>query len=126
MDIHTATEVAFKNGYEKGYAEGKAAANSVNVRCEKCGKDMSLVNVLTFNRDGSDSEHLTIIDEADEDAVVIDATPNWVGNGLSEEEMLETIRCPHCGKFPFKSEEIQVYEIMRIVCFKTGEENKDG
>lgn len=24
MDIHTATEVAFKNGYEKGYAEGKA------------------------------------------------------------------------------------------------------
>jgi rubrerythrin len=26
MDVHTATELAYKNGYEKGYADGKADA----------------------------------------------------------------------------------------------------
>ena len=32
MDEHTATELAYKNGYEKGYADAKAEV----VRCKDC------------------------------------------------------------------------------------------
>ena len=32
MDEHTATELAYKNGYDKGYADAKAEL----VRCEDC------------------------------------------------------------------------------------------
>ena len=32
MDEHTATELAYKNGYEKGYADAKAEL----VRCKDC------------------------------------------------------------------------------------------
>ena len=38
---------------------------------------------------------------------------------LTEEEMRERIECPYCKQFPFGSEEIQVYDVVRIVCFKT-------
>ena len=43
---------------------------------------------------------------------------------LSEEEMFETITCPHCKQFPFKSTEIQVYDVVRVVCFKTEERGR--
>lgn len=36
--------------------------------------------------------------------------------------MMETITCPHCGKFPFIDKEIHVYDIVRIVCFKSEKE----
>lgn len=26
--------------------------------------------------------------------------------------------CPFCGKFPFANNEVQIHEIVRIVCFK--------
>ena len=77
-----------------------------------------------FNYDGSDSRYLYPYQEMEEDAVVLDLDANWVGYELSEEEMTETITCPHCGKFPFKQEEIQTYEIVRIVMFKSEEEEK--
>ena len=37
--------------------------------------------------------------------------------GLTEEEQIEDIRCPYCKKFPFKDKEIQVHELIHIVCF---------
>lgn len=36
MDIYTATEQAFKNGYEKGYAKGQEDAMNSIVRCKDC------------------------------------------------------------------------------------------
>ena len=39
--------------------------------------------------------------------------------------MLDTIVCPHCKKFPFHSKEIQVFDVVRVVCFKE-EEAVDG
>ena len=32
--------------------------------------------------------------------------------------MIDTITCPHCGKFPFESTEIYVYDIVRVVMFR--------
>ena len=92
------------------------------MKCEKCGKEMYMINVNLFCRDGSDCLAPHIYDQCDDNAVVIDTTSNWTGYELSEEEMLETICCPHCGKFPFSDKEIQVYDVVRIVCFKSRED----
>lgn len=92
------------------------------MKCEKCGKEMYMINVNSFCRDGSDCFAPHAYEQFDNDVVVIDTTQNWTGYELSEEEMLETITCPHCGKFPFVNKEIQVYDIVRVVCFKENTE----
>lgn len=86
--------------------------------CEKCGKEIDFVNVRTFNYDGSDSLIETTFTEVSTGAVVFETTPSWTGYELSEEEMTETIECPYCKQFPFKSKEIGVYNIVQVVCFK--------
>lgn len=88
------------------------------MKCEKCGTEIATLLIDIFNRDGSDSFQTHEIAECPENAVCVDVDPNWTGNELSEEEMLETIKCPNCGKFPFKSKEIQTLEFVRIVMFK--------
>lgn len=97
------------------------------MKCEKCGHDTDRLRIGVFNRDGSDSDDFPYIQELDppfdEDGcsvVIIETNQNWTGYGLSEEEMMEDIRCPHCGEFPFRHKEVQVYDIVRIVCFKEG------
>ena len=73
-----------------------------------------------FNYDGSDNWYKAEIVETEEaEAVVMDLNHNWTGYELTEEEQTETIACPHCEQFPFKHEEVQCYEIVRVVCFKT-------
>lgn len=53
------------------------------MKCEKCGKEMYLIKLNIFNRDGSDSHVPHMYDEEqDEDAVVIDTNPNWTGYEL--------------------------------------------
>ena len=91
------------------------------MKCEKCGKTIDHVMVGLFNYDGSDSDVEHYIEEAEEDAVVFETDKDWTGYELSEEEMLETIKCPHCGKFPFESTELQVYDVVRVVMFKKPE-----
>ena len=88
--------------------------------CEKCGKETWFLNVNTFDKDGCDSDVAIPTQEYPENAVVLDATTAWTGFELSDEEMMGTISCPHCGKFPFESREIQVYHIVRLVMFKKG------
>lgn len=91
------------------------------MKCEKCGKEIENLLVDTFLRYGSDTEIEQPIIECEHNAVYIETTKNWTGYDLSEEEMLETITCPHCKQFPFKSTEMQVYDVVRVVCFKTEE-----
>ena len=89
--------------------------------CEKCGKEIAYVNMLRFNYDGSDNWVQYSINEEENDmAVFMDADHNWTGCDLTEEEQMETIICPHCKQFPFEYEEVQSYEIVRVVCFKKG------
>lgn len=94
------------------------------MKCEKCGKTIDHVMVGLFDHNGSDSDVKHYIEETEEDAVVFETETNWTGYELSEEEMMDTISCPHCGKFPFKHEEVQVYTVVRVVCFKTEEEEQ--
>jgi len=89
------------------------------VKCEKCGAELDALEIGEFCRDGSDVRINVAIVEADKDAVVFETTPNWTDYELSEEERLDGVLCPHCKQFPFKNREIQVYDIVRCVCFKT-------
>lgn len=91
------------------------------IRCKKCGKIIGSVNVGRFNYDGSDSDIKYSLNEVEEDAVYFETDANWTGYELSEEEMSETIYCPHCDEFPFNDKEVQVYNIVRVVCFKGGD-----
>lgn len=86
------------------------------VKCEKCGKEMPYLLVNEFNYSGSDS-FLRYSYNRIEGCVSIVTFRNWTGYELSEEEMLETIVCPHCGKYPFQSKEIHVYDEVEIVMF---------
>ncbi len=92
------------------------------MKCEKCGKDINQVRINVFRYDGLDVDILENINECEEDAVVFETTQNWTGYELTEEEMIDGIRCPICGEFPFKHKEVQVYDIVRVVCFKEGVE----
>ena len=90
------------------------------MNCEICGKQLDSLLINTFDRFGSDYWDEVTIDECEEDAVVVETTQNWTGYELSEEEMRETVVCPYCKKWPFHSEELQIYETVRVVMFKGG------
>lgn len=94
------------------------------VKCEKCGKEMPYVLVNKFNYSGSDS-FLKYSYNRIGGCVSIVADRNWTGYELSEEEIPETIVCPHCGKYPFQSKEIHVCDEVEIVMFPKENKNVD-
>ncbi len=96
------------------------------MKCEKCGKEMGGIGISIncFNHDGTDSLYIHSFDELT-NVIVVDTDKSWTGYELTEEEQLETIKCPHCDQFPFKVKEIQVHEIVRIVMFKKEHEDDD-
>ena len=96
------------------------------MKCEKCGQEINALLVDVFRYDGSDDFDEHPVFECEENAAYIETTQNWTGYEQSEEEMLDTIVCPYCKQFPFQSKEIQVYDVVRVVCFKKGEALKDG
>ena len=97
------------------------------MKCEKCGKDIAHITTSRFSYDGSDYDDTIGIEEDEHyNAVIMETDKNWTGYELSEEEMRERIECPYCKQFPFGNEEIQVYDVVRIVCFKTAHPTEKG
>ena len=92
------------------------------MKCEKCGKDINQVRINVFRYDGLDVDILENINECEEDTVVFETTQNWTGYELTEEEMIDGIRCPICGEQQVKQKEVQGYDVVRVVCFKEGVE----
>lgn len=86
--------------------------------CELCGAKIDSLLIDVFNGNGSDGLCEYPIQEYENNTVAADASPNWTGGDLDEDEQIETIHCPRCGRFPFKHQEVQVYHFVRIVCFK--------
>lgn len=91
------------------------------MKCKFCGAEISTIVTSIFNHDGTDSDHVIPFTEAENDAVFFDVDMNWTGYELSEEEQREDIRCPECDKYPFRSDEIQNYDLCRVVCFGRSE-----
>lgn len=92
------------------------------MKCENCGKEINVLCVNEFYRDGSDGFSKIPIKEI-ESAVFFDIDRNWTGYELSEEEQVETIECPNCGEYPFMSHEIHIDEIVRVIMFKKDSSN---
>ena len=88
------------------------------MKCEKCERQLIAVEINEFQRDGSDRFRDIPIKEYLDNAVGFETTQDWCGYDLTEEEQAETILCPYCNEFPFKDREIQVYEVVRVACFK--------
>lgn len=90
------------------------------IRCEKCGRELPHIEVNRFNHEGDDCWYAEPIIEHENGAFIDLHTPNtWCGAEFDadSEEARESIRCPHCYKFPFKCQEIQEYNILRVVMF---------
>ena len=105
---------------------GKKQARTMDAfKCKNCGKPIDHIVMSVFNYDGTDcNQKFPLIDlkeiplhSCPVDAVYMEATANWTDYELTEEEQIEGIRCPYCGKFPFARKEVQVYDIVRVVCF---------
>ena len=91
------------------------------IRCKHCGFEIEYIHAPVFNRDGSDSDmSFDVIEpeEAEGEVACIELPKSWCGYELSEEEMMDSIRCPNCGRFPFsESAGINVDVVVRVVCF---------
>ena len=90
------------------------------IKCERCGKTIDRVVTWMFNY-GDDYEKEVPIEEH-ENAVTFDVDANWCGYDLLEWGQRERIKCPYCLKFPFKCDEIQNYDFVRVIMFKEGAE----
>ena len=94
------------------------------MKCEICEAEINFVFISVFQRDGSDVNIKVPLIECEEDAVYFETDPNWTGYELTEDEMNDDIHCPSCDKNPFKKQEIQVYDVVRVVKFKNPKEVK--
>lgn len=88
------------------------------MKCEKCGKEIKRLKINMFGQSGDDFDTNVDILENEYGNVIFIVDKNWTGYELTEEERVDTIMCPHCGQFPLKDEEIQVYDEVKVVMFK--------
>lgn len=96
------------------------------MNCEKCGAKITSIKTSRFSFDGSDYDTVLKIEEDDHfNAVVMETDREWTGYELSEREIRERLLCPYCNQFPFKNDEVQVYDVVRIVCFKQESEDTE-
>ena len=58
--------------------------------------------------------YLTALDEQ----VKLPDDKSWTGYDQDGEDANQDIRCPICGKNPFQNDEIQIFNIVRVVKFK--------
>lgn len=88
------------------------------ILCEKCGRELAEISIDMFAEDGSDGFEGFATHEKAGNVVEVETSQNWTGYELSEEEMPGTIRCPHCGAFPFENTNVQIYSVVRLIMFK--------
>lgn len=94
------------------------------MKCKNCRTSIGHIVTSVFDRDGSDYRQLfQLFESVDPEtglcSVCFETDTNWTGYDLSEDEINEIIRCPFCGKNPFRDKEVQVHDIVRVVKFVT-------
>ena len=88
------------------------------MKCEQCGREIDYLEVDMFNEDGSDDWYLAEVIESG-DVVCMNVLPQWTGAELSEEEQVETIRCPHCKQFPFARKFCDSWKTVSMILYPT-------
>lgn len=89
------------------------------ILCKHCGRPIESIITNLFDREGADYDYTFPVAEPVEGAAEMELPTCWCGYGLSESEMMESIHCPHCGKFPFsESAGINVETVVKVVCFE--------
>lgn len=98
------------------------------IRCKHCGYPIEYIKAPVFNRDGSDSDFSFDVNAPEEAGGIacIELPTSWCGYELSEGEMMDSIRCPNCNRFPFsESAGINIEVVVNVVCFAEGQEAKN-
>lgn len=89
------------------------------ILCKFCNKPIDRIITNCFDREGADYDYFFSVIEPVDGVAEIELPTSWCGYELSENEMMEGIHCPHCGKFPFSdSAGINVETVVKIICFK--------
>lgn len=89
------------------------------MKCERCGAEIKSLLVNMFDMDGADGYTARPIYEPEGyDSVEFETDQNWTGYEQEGEDMRDSIICPVCRKYPFEDEEIEVYDVVKVVMFK--------
>ena len=94
----------------------------MRVKCHNCHAEIDGAYLDCFKHNGDDAPvfhnfSLVARNDAREPFVEIQTTLNWCGSDLSDEERMECVRCPKCGKFPFAYGSINVRDELSLVMF---------
>lgn len=89
------------------------------ILCKHCGWPLDTIKANCFLHDGSDVHYTFPTEENGHGAVSFYLPSSWCGAELSEEEMMDCIKCPNCMKFPFsEAAGINACQIVNVVCFE--------
>lgn len=86
------------------------------MKCNNCGTEIDHVLIDEFQYDGTDRDRWAILEDLGDNCYGISTDHNWTGDELDDDDsdIYETITCPECKKFPFKSKEIRRQEIVYV------------
>ena len=87
------------------------------MKCNSCGAEINSVIVNFFDHEGADCYLPFALADFGDETYGLELNTNWTGYGLDEADQQETIWCPHCKKFPFKSKEINTEEVIHVTCW---------
>lgn len=90
------------------------------MKCESCGEEIRVLKAEMLEFQGMYDFHgieiyVPFPVQECEDGVYIDVTKDFTG--YNNTDVYKYIRCPKCGKFPFKNREIEVRDVVRLVMF---------
>lgn len=78
--------------------------------CEKCGKEIDKIDVSFAKPDGAERTHKLKVHSMGCDLFYFQI------NNLLKEGKQKSIRCPHCGEYPFDAITADTHEITRTIC----------
>lgn len=86
------------------------------MKCEICGKELNSLEVNMFDADGGDDWCDVDVDE-ESGVAYMSVLTCWTGYELSEEEQVDTIRCPHCHKYPFVNRFVDACTYVNVLMY---------
>lgn len=81
-----------------------------HLHCENCGKELGKINVSFAKPDGAENTHQLTVHYAGSNTFYFQ-----INNRLKEGKQ-KSVRCPHCGEYPFKTVTANTHEITRTIC----------